>query len=408
MSAFAHPSPLASAPPSRPLGALERVWLVADRAWPSFVNQLVVEGKGALDADAWRAAVQAASPLWPGARARLHGALGWTRWVADGPLPRVVTLPDAWDGLGPAPFTESPLDPWRGPISEIVLLPTVGRVVIRTHHGAFDGRAAWAFSEDLGAALRGEPVRGAAFAGLSDVRLAGPGPSESAPAADASIPSFRPGAPRVAGTTWGRRSLGAVPGPVLPRVLAAFARAAFDPSGPAPVPASATLRVSLPVDLRRHLPDGRACANLTGFVRLSLTTASTAPNVATALTHALSGGHELEPVRAAAPLQHLPIGPLAVLGRAAAARALRTGLASTSASVSNLGRQDPAALAAPGFTPHRLFWIPPGGLGTPIFVTLTGNPDGVELVVGMARCLAGDGRLDALLDGMVAGVRSDG
>ena len=90
------------------------------------------------------------------------------------------------------------------------------------------------------------------------------------------------------------------------------------------------------------------------------------------------------------------------------ARALRTGLASTSASVSNLGRQDPAALAAPGFTPYRLFWIPPGGLGTPIFVTLTGNPNGVELVVGMARSLAHDGGLEGLLDGMVARLRSHG
>ena len=42
---------------SRPLYGLERVWLVADRAWPPFVNQLVMEGEGRLDAAAWRDAV---------------------------------------------------------------------------------------------------------------------------------------------------------------------------------------------------------------------------------------------------------------------------------------------------------------------------------------------------------------
>jgi hypothetical protein len=53
--------------------------------WPPFVNQLVVEGAGALDAEAWRAAVAAVLPAWPAARARLRGALGWTRWVAAAP-----------------------------------------------------------------------------------------------------------------------------------------------------------------------------------------------------------------------------------------------------------------------------------------------------------------------------------
>ena len=43
---------------------------------------------------------------------------------------------------------------------------------------------------------------------------------------------------------------------------------------------------------------------------------------------------------------------------------VRTGQASVSATVSNLGLQDPGVLAGAGFTPRRHWWIPPGGGGS--------------------------------------------
>ncbi len=377
--------------PSRPLTGLERVWLVSDRLWPPFVNHLVVEGDGAPDAAAWRRAVETVLPAWPGARARLRGALGFTRWVADG-APPVVTVAEPWDGRGPAGFLARRLDPWAGPVVEVILAGD--RVVLRTHHAAFDGRAAWALAEDLGAALRGEPVRGAAFAGVTDTGIAGPGPVEVAPSEDAALPTGRGAAGDEAASTWVRVSLPPPGRGVLPRVIAALGHAA--------APGTPALRVSVPVDLRRHAEGARVCANLTGFVRLRVESSSTAADVAAALERALAARDELGPVRAAARLRAVPLSWMEAAGRSAARRALTTGLGATSATVSNLGRMDPGVFAAPGYRPRRLFWLPPPGAGSPLFLTLTGHPEGVELCAGMPLALADGGRLDALVERIVA------
>ncbi|MDP2306737.1 MAG: hypothetical protein Q8P18_12000 [Pseudomonadota bacterium] len=379
-------------PPSRPLFGLERVWRVADRLWPGFVNQLVIEGTGSLDATRWRAAVSTVLPAWPGARARLRGVLGWTRWVADG-APPIVTQVDGggWDARGPAPFGATRLDPDAGPIVEVLLVSgATPRIVLRTHHAAFDGRAAWALAEDLGAALRGEAIRGAAFADLSDVALIGEGPSAPEPPADALTPTG-PATTLAEASTWARVTIPPMGGQVLARALAAFAAAA----------SPGLLRVSLPVDLRRHHPGLRACANLTGFVRVDPRSDPSA-----ALRSALDQRAEGGVVRTAHTLRSAPLAMMASAGKKAARATLRTGLASSSATLSNLGRLDPHVLDGAGFRGARLFWIPPANPGTPLFLALTGHPEGIELCGGMPVGFASEGRLDTLLAAMASGMAS--
>ncbi len=392
--------------PSRPLFGIERVWLTADRLWPPFVNQLVVEGAGDLDATRWRAAVETILPAWPGARARLRGTLGWTRWVGDGAPPAVVEVDGAgWDARGPAPFTGRRLDPEEGPIVEALLVAGAPpRVVLRTHHAAFDGRAAWALAEDLGAALRGEPIRGAAFADLSDVALVdglGSRGSRRAPAADATFPTG-PATTADESVTWARVTLPRSGGNVLPRAIVALADASrtFQPDG------RGLLRVSLPVDLRRHHDGLRAAANLTGFVRVELPTdAPGSPEaVGAAIAAALERRDEIDVIRATHPLRFVPLAAMVAAGGADARAALRRGRASNSAAISNLGRLDPNVLDHKGFRGHGLFWIPPGNLGNPLFVTLTGHPGGIELCGAMPDALADDGRLARLLTTMSAGM----
>ncbi|MDO9280317.1 MAG: hypothetical protein Q7U06_00280 [Pseudomonadota bacterium] len=386
--------------PSRPLFGLERVWLVADRLWPGFVNQLVIEGAGGLDAVRWRAAVDAVLPAWPGARARLRGVLGWTRWVADGAAPVVTEVDGAgWDARSPAPFGATRLDPDEGPIVEVLLVSgATPRVVLRTHHAAFDGRAAWALAEDLGAALRGERVRGAAFADLSDVALIGAGPAAPEPPADAVTPTG-PATTHEEASTWARITLPPVGGRVLARALAAFV-AAVGTVVPNP---STPLRVSLPVDLRRHHDGLRAAANLTGFVRVD-------PRVSpeASLRAALLRRDEGGVVRTAHALRSVPLAVMEGAGRRAARATLRTGLAASSATLSNLGRLDPGVLDGAGFRGGRLFWIPPGNPGTPLFLTLTGHPGGIELCGGMPVGFASGGMLDALLAAMAARLHDSG
>ena len=147
------------------------MWLAADRSGPPFVLQIVVALDGVVEGAALQAAVDRVMPSWPAARARVSGWLGASRWTADGAPPRVVgPVPIALD-RGPSPFELCRLNPHTGPIVEWVFGPRAGggtTLVLRTHHAAFDGRAAWALAEDLGAALRGEAPRNVRFHGVTE------------------------------------------------------------------------------------------------------------------------------------------------------------------------------------------------------------------------------------------------
>lgn len=375
----------------RPLTGLERVWLVADRLWPPFVNQLVVEGEGELSADAWRAALKTVAAAWPGASARLGGALKWTRWTGDGAPPALREVTGEWDGRGPAEWTGRPLDPARGPVVEVVLVRGARpKVVLRTHHALFDGRAAWMFAQDLGAALRREPVKGAGW-GPPDLSLVGPGPAPDEPRPDAPLP-YEPVRGR-GPVVWGRRSVVATPGHVLPRVLIALAAAA-----------RGHLRVSIPVDLRPKAQPTRGSVNLTGFVRVEVPPRGSPTTVATIINRALSENEAAGPVRTAEKLRQVPLWVMEAAGRRAAEDMVRHGQASVSATVSNLGLQDPGVLAGAGFTPRRHWWIPPGGGGSALFVTLTGHPEGIEICAAAPGNLADAATIERLLDGMARGL----
>jgi hypothetical protein len=282
-----------------------------------------------------------------------------------------------------------------GPIVEVLLLSgAVPRVILRTHHAAFDGRAAWALAEDLGAALRGDPIRGATFADLSDVARVGAGPRAVEPPPDAWAPTGPATSTEPTGT-WVRATLPAPSGQVLPRAIVALAHAA------APF-VSGSLRVSVPVDLRRHTPGARLAANLTGFVRVEVTTVDPdLASVSAQIAGSLARGAEADILRGAAPLRHVPLAALVSAGRGAAAYTLRTGRGATSATVSNLGRLDAAVLDGAGFRGDVLYWIPPSSPGTPLFVALTGHARGLELCAAMPTGFADGGRLDGLVAEMV-------
>lgn len=365
--------------PSRPLNGLERVWLVADRLWAPFVNQQVLEGEGPLDVDAWRAAVAATNAAWPAARARLRGSLGWTEWVDDGPAPAVVEVDGAgWDAHRPAPFLERRLDPWSGPVAEVLLVHgATPRVVLRTHHAAFDGAAAAMWAADLAAALDGRAIEGGPLAAAPrDVELAPPGPPAAEPPRDRRPATGAPSAPTFE-TTWRRVTVPTPKGDVLGRVLRALgdAAATFDPT---------PLRVSVPVDLRRARPGLRATGNLTGLATVDL--GGKRP-LADALADC--GGA----VRAADKLRSVPLAWMESTGRSAARQWLTTGACAVSATVSNLGLQP--AFSGGAFRAARSFWIPPAG--TPLFLTLTGHAEGLELCATAPEGLADRGRLDVLL-----------
>lgn len=395
---------------SRPLSGMERLWLVADRIAPPFANQMVLEGEGLPDPSAaggWEQVLTALAEAQPGCRVRLRGWLGGCHWLADGPLPELRELDaSGWDGCSPAgaPFLQQRLDPWRGPVCQILLLAgSPSRVVLRTHHAATDGRGTLLFAEALFAVLRGERPAQASAGPLTDEGLAvlhGARPATRLPE-DSRSPTGAAESKGPLEMTWVRRRVAPCPSPLLPRVTLALARSAAASDH---VPQPSTFRVGIPVDLRRHAAGLQSSANLTGIVHLELHALMQEPDPLAAcsreLQRLLGERAELGAVLAARFTRGLPLALLAWTGQAAAHRTLRRGLFGASAAISNLGRLELDRLSGGGFRAERCFFVPPGNPGLPLFLTCTGDPAGVELCAAAPRVLADGGRLDGLLDGL--------
>lgn len=382
------------------MSRLERLWLVAERVAAPFVNQLVLEAdEGDLSATDWPAALSQAAAATPGATLRLRGVLGWTRWTAGGaPAVREVDG-SAWSGRdgGGAPFLARPLDGRAGPPVELLVVRGPRpRLVLRTAHALMDGGGARLLAERIAAAARGEELPPPRFAPLTDEALArelGGSPS-SPPPGDCPSPLGSAASAPLA-VRWARRTLPVAGRRLLPRLIQALA-------AEVPAPERATVRVDVPVDLRRHRPELALTANLTGLLRVPagslLAEDEPVEAIATWITDALARKDEVAFPLSAPSVRWLPLGLLARAARGKNEEALAAGRFSTTATVSNLGRMDLPAFAAPGFTPRRAFWIPPGSPGLPLFLTATGGGDGVELCASAPLALADGGRLEGLLD----------
>ncbi len=395
----------------RRLSGLERVWLTADRLRPPFVNQVVIEGKGKIKEESLHRAMLAAAVVHPGLSLRLKGALGWSRWVPGPPPVLRVVDGSQWDGMSPkgAPFLEEPLDPFKGPVAELLWVEgNPPRLVLRTHHAVTDGRGAGFFLQDLFCALREEPMEGAVAGPLTDAELALQIPQPERPSrlarggstAKMELPSPEPPADRPSptgachvfstATTWARvRIPGHFPR-LLPRVVQALAAVARERS-------ETPLRIGIAVDLRRYANDLRSSANLTGVLHLDLGIpgAETLESLEARIQENLPYAGRL-PVHADK-LRGLPLWLMVRIGRDNALKKLRTGRFAVSASLSNLGRQDLRAWSSLGWTAQQAFWIPPGNPGLPLFLTLSGDAAGIDLVGSMPVGLADEGRLERLL-----------
>lgn len=381
---------------SRPLSPVERLWLVADRLYPPFVLNVVLEGDGSLDLDAWERAARSVQEAAPGTALVLRGALGWTRWVRSGALRVRRVDGDGWSGLGPegAPFLQAPLDPWRGPTAEVLLVdgPTP-RVVLRALHAVMDGGGMIATLDALFAALRQEALDrlDAATTDLVVAREGGRSTREPPPT-DALAPTGRPD-PAVPGVTWTRVSVPGAPDKVLGRVVCALA-------GSARVHGEGPVRVEVPVDLRRHRSGApaRTTGNLSGSVVVDVPADATPAQVQQSVKDQLAEGRHVEGIRATAPLRWFPLGLLAWLGRRMKARLLHDGRFGHSAVVSNMGRVDVGRWHGGGFTASRVWFLPPATPVTACFCGLSSSGGVVDVVLSVPRSLATDGRLEALAD----------
>ncbi|MBN2800315.1 MAG: hypothetical protein JXX28_14335 [Deltaproteobacteria bacterium] len=349
-------------PTLRPLSGSERVYLAAAQVSPPFANQLVVEGEGSLAPAALAEALRLAGEALPETRGRLRGALGWTRWVDSGEAPRVRVVDGAgWDGLGPAPFLDAPLDPWRGQVAEVLVVEgTPQRLVFRSLHAAADGVGTRTWMDLVFRALRGEALEGGALDRTDAAWVRG---WPVAPRPDQALARrlFEPRGP----STWSRVRLDGHRGGPLAALLGELAREAGTPA-----------LLDVPMDLRPDLAVGPVFGNLTGLARLVVSEPGEVPALLTrARADRVGAGfpRDGERVRAL---------PLALLR--AGVRGGAEGPLSTTATVSNLGRVEPGAWSCEGFRATRFFSIPPAAPGLQLWLTLAGTGPALDLV-GRAR-----------------------
>ena len=387
----------------RKVSPSERLWLVAARLCPPFSNIVILEGTGSLDIGYWQDAVHRASSVNPGSRLRISGVLGCSKWIDSGRTPAVKEIDgSSWDGKGPegAPFLEDPFLLKDGHSCDVLLLhgdPL--RVVFRSHHAVMDGRGTMVWMNDMFRCLRKEEPLGS-YSRLYDRKLAQSFQKETRGAF-----AMEHGAPtgtasgQVPGVTWQRRKIkGKYSDLVGQMSLLIAAEARKHHQG--------VVRIGIPVDLRRRKPGLRSTANLTIAIYVEINQETTAADVGADIARQLEQGKDGVTTKSASLMNIIPLNIVQKGVEKLIRKQHRSGMYGLTGVISNMGRIDTSGCIGGGFSTKTCFFIPPGLDTLPVFFTLNGNGNTIELICTMPKALASKGRLKALMDKIVAGLES--
>ncbi|GAA3453636.1 non-ribosomal peptide synthetase [Dactylosporangium matsuzakiense] len=331
-----------SEPYRRPVSATDW-WFVAHPRRIPPVIQTVVEGVGALDEEALRAAVEAAGVANPGSRLRREGQT----WVDSGRAPRVRVAAAAGRPDTDLAALHDPLPDRDGGWCEVLWCPgDPAAVVFRASHAVMDGRGKAMWIDDVFRALRGEPLLGAAGTHTdTDVFDAlGITNAESKPDTWYPSPLGRPGRGRPR-TVWARRTVdGHHPG-LVARVATALTAAYALPAA----------RFAIAFDLRRHGPGARTTGNLLQTELFDVDAGEPWEALHERILAAMAEGREVT-WRLDPNLLKMPVPALRGLIRFMEAG--RKDRHASATVLSHLGRTDLAACSAPGFEARTTYLLP--------------------------------------------------
>ena len=339
----------------------------------------------------WDAAWRALVAVRPGLRLRASGWGRKTQWIDDAPSP-IEHLDDDWDGWSDHPALHTLLNPRSQGTTRLLVMNRVA--VLCVHHAVADGRGCWRFAADLLAILDGKAPRAAALAPLdADAVRHLDLPAYVEPPADRPTPFGS--ATKAPGFVWARRRLQPAS-----RLLARLAVGLVGQGRDAGE--NTVLRIGIPVDLRGHLSqaDAMGDGNLTGVAHLDLDPTMESEAVQSAIRGAVDAQHAEAHALAADAVRGYPLWLMRWAGRNAAKSQRATGRYAVSATLSNLGRL-PLTL---GGAPVEACCLPPYNRGMPLLVTVVGDTHAAHLVAVAPAALGDAGRLDAVLDGMCAGL----
>lgn len=359
---------------------------------PPRVITMVLEGKCAGAALPWADALRAVAAANPGLRLRVVGRRQRARWTDQGVSPPQVRIMEssAWDGLshrGLEAIEEKPLPLHSGPGLELVVATgETTRLLLRVRHAVMDGLGIQHCFEELFRALRGERLIGT-NAGFSDADLMravsgkGAGFAEGEP-----IPLTGGARGTSRGDVWQRMILTAWPSNVLGRVAETAARYAWTFR-------TGSVRIAIPVDLRRHLPDLRSTMNYAGMVYVELNSGETAADFRRKLRERLAQNAETGYPAILDGVRYLPPSWVDRLSGRTPRNYLRRKLIET-VLISNLGLVSPAALSCAQFRPQDYYCLPVMGNS---HITLATCGSHLNIVVGMPAVYGSEGRLERFM-----------
>ncbi|MCP4135345.1 MAG: hypothetical protein GY754_30530 [bacterium] len=388
---------------TRPLSRSERLWIAADRLSPPFANQAVLEAfdnTGSFEIDRWQTAVEEASRANPGSRVVLKGVPGFRRWVDSGVTPPVREVNGStWSGRDPenAPFLREELPAQRGPCCEVLLVRgNPLRVVFRSHHGIMDGRGTMLWMDDIFRVLRGEAPAGSSSR-ITDVILANSFQDETRKTfpREHSAPTGGAGDTREPGSVWKRLTLPGKYSNILGQAVCALA-------GETRSRAEGVVRFGIPVDLRHRREDLRSTANLSIAIYVEVPTGATPGEISEDIAMQLEQRRDGVLTGSGGLLKFLPLWLIRKGAQRVISAQHRQGLYGLTGIISNVGKLPVHRYRGGGFEACCGFFIPPSIESIPFFMSLTGSPQGVELVATVPATLASEGRLDAVLEGIVS------
>lgn len=347
-----------------------------------------------LDEALWRKAVEVAAAVNPGASLALKGHLKSSQWVADGAPPEVLVIDSDWDGMSDhgAPFLDVNMDLRKGPLTQVILLKGAKpKVLFRTHHAVMDGVGTHHFIDDVFQALRGESPQGA-YSTVTEFemfkRFTTPRPDNMKALPNILTPTGNPD-PSVLGVTWQRVSLDKRVRGSLAKVLLILAQASHSHG-------EGNVRFRVAVDMRRHDESFRSTANVTSQLFVDIEKNATERDVIGMMRAQLKEQHETWCPPSAANSLKVPLVVLNLFFRNFARSSHRTGRYVNSGTVSSLGEFERGRYEGGGFIGQRAYAVPIRSYRSPIFVTIWGNPNGMDLCLGMPTGLATNGRLQAI------------
>lgn len=374
----------------------------------------VLEGELAPDAAIdWQSAIDKVVAVNPGCRLRLSGKRQRARWRSDGHPPALRLEPDCtWDGrssVGDDFIFSTLLSLEEGRTCELII---AGRehikVIFRVAHAVMDGMGVVHFLLELFRAIRGEPLLGS-NATYTDIDLMQRIPSRPLPF-KLIKPLALTGAPQgnERGGIWRRVTL---PGPqphLIPRVaqiIAEHARrhiATMGTTSTANTPASGTVRIALPVSLKRHAPDLLATTNFTSMLYLDIEPDADADIIKQHLDDALERNVETNYPGILKIIRYLPFSWVDRVVSPTHENYMHPHLAET-AVLSVMGPFKRSMFSGGGFRASTLYGLPQKENA---FIVIVGFQGRFELLVGMYHLFANEGRLDAFIEELQQGLAS--